>query len=221
MISLNNIYKSYDKGETFVIQNLSFEVSKGDFISIIGDSGVGKTTLLNILATIDGNYNGKYVFGKSDISKYNDTKISKFRNANIGVIFQNYNLVTNLDVKNNILLPAILGGKETKGFLSNFEELSKTFNIYDLKDKMVGDLSGGEMQRVAVVRALINEPDLILADEPTGNLDSKNTDILFDLLHKINTKGQTVILATHDEQLARRFDKCYRLSGKRLSLVNN
>ena len=213
MIEIKNLNKSYNN--QIVLNNLSLVINKGDFISIVGPSGAGKTTLLNIIGTIDSfdkNDKSSLMFEKTDLSKLNDNELSSFRNKNIGFIFQFHQLLPELTAKENILLPTMIGKFDSDKSLNNLNKLSSILGINKILDKKPEFLSGGEKQRVAVARALINNPSLILADEPTGNLDSDNAKKIQELFKKINKElDVTIILVTHNEKFS-------KIASKRLVL---
>ena len=213
MIEIKNLNKSYNN--QIVLNNLSLVINKGDFISIVGPSGAGKTTLLNIIGTIDSfdkNDKSSLMFEKTDLSKLNDNELSSFRNKNIGFIFQFHQLLPELTAKENILLPSMIGKFDSDISLNNLNKLSSILGINKILDKKPEFLSGGEKQRVAVARALINNPSLILADEPTGNLDSDNAKKIQELFKKINKElDVTIILVTHNEKFS-------KIASKRLVL---
>ena len=213
MIEIKNLNKSYNN--QIVLNNLSLVINKGDFISIVGPSGAGKTTLLNIIGTIDSfdkNDKSSLMFEKTDLSKLNDNELSSFRNKNIGFIFQFHQLLPELTAKENILLPSMIGKFDSDKSLNNLNKLSSILGINKILDKKPEFLSGGEKQRVAVARALINNPSLILADEPTGNLDSDNAKKIQELFKKINKElDVTIILVTHNEKFS-------KIASKRLVL---
>ena len=213
MIEIKNLNKSYNN--QIVLNNLSLVINKGDFISIVGPSGAGKTTLLNIIGTIDSfdkNDKSSLMFEKTDLSKLNDNELSSFRNKNIGFIFQFHQLLPELTAKENILLPTMIGKFDSDKSLNNLNKLSSILGINKILDKKPEFLSGGEKQRVAVARALINNPSLILADEPTGNLDSDNAKKIQELFKKINKELDiTIILVTHNEKFS-------KIASKRLVL---
>lgn len=217
MIKVKNLSKSFDN--QLVLDNISIEIKKGDFISIIGPSGAGKTTFLNIIGTIDGydkNNDTSILFNEIDITKLNDDKLSIFRNKNIGFIFQFHQLLPELTAKENILLPAMIGKFDEEDSLKNLNKLSSILNINKVLNKKPEFLSGGEKQRVAVARALINNPSILLADEPTGNLDSKNAENIHNLFKKINKDlDVTIILVTHNKNFSKIADKCLTLKDGR------
>ena len=210
MIKVKNLSKSFNNH--LVLNNISIDINKGDFISIVGPSGAGKTTFLNILGTIDDydkNSKTSILFSGTDITKLNDDKLSSFRNKEIGFIFQFHQLLPELTAKENILLPSMIGKNNEKTSLNNLNKLSKILDIESILEKKPEFISGGEKQRVAVARALINSPSILLADEPTGNLDSKNAEIIQKLFKKINKDlNLTIILVTHNTKFSKIADKC-------------
>ena len=210
MIKVKNLSKSFNK--QLVLDNISIDINKGDFISIVGPSGAGKTTFLNILGTIDNydkNPKTSILFNGTDLTKLNDDKLSSFRNKEIGFIFQFHQLLPELTAKENILLPSMIAKNNEKTSLNNLNKLSAILDIESILEKKPEFISGGEKQRVAVARALINSPSILLADEPTGNLDSKNADIIQKLFKKINKDlNLTIILVTHNTKFSKIADKC-------------
>lgn len=186
-----------------VLKGLSFTVDEGDFVGIMGKSGCGKTTLLKVLGLIDKQTDGRIRFmGKDTEDLFGDT-LADIRRTQIGFIFQDFYLMDSLSVEENIMLPMILGEGDTKTMLDAAHKYADQFQLTHLLKKNPYELSGGEKQRVAICRALINNPDLILADEPTGNLDSKSGKIVIDALNKINGElGKTIVMVTHDPQMA-------------------
>ena len=210
MIKVKNLSKSFNK--QLVLDNISIDINNGDFISIVGPSGAGKTTFLNILGTIDDydkNPKTSILFNDTDLTKLNDDKLSSFRNKEIGFIFQFHQLLPELTAQENILLPSMIGKNNEKESMNNLNKLSKILDIKSILEKKPEFISGGEKQRVAVARALINSPSILLADEPTGNLDSKNADIIQKLFKKINKDfNLTIILVTHNTKFSKIADKC-------------
>ena len=216
MYRLNNVYKSYDNNKTFVLNNLSLDIKEGDFIAIIGKSGSGKSTLINILSTIDKPTKGYYTHNNTNLQNLTNDELALFRNKHIGVVFQEYNLIPEFTVTENILLPTVFSKKKDY----DIEEITKLLGIDFLLDKKAKYLSGGEQQRVAVARAMINNPDIILADEPTGNLDSDNSDQLFKMLKDLNDRNVTVITVTHNLGFAEKFNCIYELKDGQLVKFN-
>ena len=219
MIKVKNLSKSFNN--QLVLDNISIEIKKGDFISIVGPSGAGKTTFLNILGTIDEyNKNPKtsILFNNIDITNLDDDKLSSFRNKEIGFIFQFHQLLPELTAEENILLPSMIGKRSEKESLENLNKLSSILEINNILNKKPEYISGGEKQRVAVARALINSPSILLADEPTGNLDSKNAEKIQKLFKKINKElNVTIVLVTHNKAFSKIADKCLVLSDGRWS----
>lgn len=203
-IELSGIKKSYDKP---VLKDICLSVTNYSYVTIVGKSGSGKSTLMNILGLIEGFDGGVYRFNNTVIKKGKD--YSKLRYENIGFIFQSYNLIPTLTCRENIMLPLVYSSKQS----GSFDEIIESLDIADLLDKKVTVLSGGEKQRVAIARALLLNPSLIIADEPTGNLDPTNTRTVLNLLEKENKKGRAVIMITHDDTIAREAGKVYRLEN--------
>lgn len=210
VLKVNNLIKNYQKqlssgeiNDIKVIKGLNFEVKEGDFLGIMGKSGCGKTTLLKVLGLIDEPTGGAYQFMGKDIVDIHPDEGADIRRKQIGFIFQDFYLMNSLSVIENIMLPMILNKEKSEIMHCRAKELAVQFQIEHLLENDPYDLSGGEKQRVAICRALVNNPDLILADEPTGNLDSKSGKIVIDALTKINQQnGKTVVMVTHDPKMA-------------------
>jgi lipoprotein-releasing system ATP-binding protein len=219
MIKVKNLSKSFKN--QLVLDNISIEIKKGDFISIVGPSGAGKTTFLNILGTIDEydkNPKTSILFNNIDITNLDDDKLSSFRNKEIGFIFQFHQLLPELTAQENILLPSMIGKRSEKESLDNLMKLSNILEINHILNKKPEFISGGEKQRVAVARALINSPSILLADEPTGNLDSKNAEIIQKLFKKINKElNLIIVLVTHNTKFSKIADKCMVLKDGKWS----
>ena len=219
MIKVKNLSKSFNN--QLVLDNISIEINKGDFISIVGPSGAGKTTFLNIIGTIDDydkHEKTTLLFNGLDLKLLNDEELSSFRNKEIGFIFQFHQLLPELTAQENILLPSMIGKNNEEESLDNLNKLANILKINDILHKKPGFLSGGEKQRVAVARALINSPSILLADEPTGNLDSKNADKIHKLFKKINNDlNVTIVLVTHNKSFSKIADKCLVLSDGKWS----
>ena len=204
ILKCENLVKKYGEkeAEVYALNNVSFNVKKGEFVAIIGASGSGKSTLLHIIGGVDIPTSGSIIIDGTDIAKLDNDKMTIFRRKNIGIIYQFYNLLPILNVKENITLPCELDGKKPNSV--DVEELIKTLRLEERKNHLPNQLSGGQQQRVAIGRALINNPSIILADEPTGNLDSKSSEEIIKLLKLSNEKySQTILLVTHDEKIAR------------------
>ncbi len=208
ILKVEHLCKSYGKGENLVkaVDDVSFTVNKGEFVAIIGASGSGKSTLLHLLGGVDRPTSGKVYIDGKDIYSLDDDNLAIFRRRQVGLIYQFYNLIPILNVEENITLPCNLDGKKVDK--TKLEDLLKTLKLSDRKKHLPNELSGGQQQRVSIGRAVINEPAIMLADEPTGNLDSKASSEIISLLRLSNKKyNQTVIIITHDEKIALEADR--------------
>ena len=208
-------YYGKEPNITKALDGISLTVEKGEFVAIVGTSGSGKTTLLNMIGGLDNPTSGKVVINGKDISKFNDEQLTIFRRRNIGFVFQNYNLVPVLNVYENIVLPAELDGNHVdKNFL---KEVVRLLVLEDKLNNMPSELSGGQQQRVAIARALITKPMLVLADEPTGNLDSKTSCDVLGLLKVTSEKlHQTLVMITHNSEIAQLADRIIRIEDGRI-----
>ena len=208
LLEVNNIRKVYttrlSTQSTEALKNVNFSVDSGEYVAVMGESGSGKTTLLNILATFDKATSGSVLLNNLDLSKLKDKELADFRRDNLGFVFQDFNLLDNFSIKDNILLPLVLANKKYKDMETRLEKVTKPLGIDQLVNKYPYEISGGQRQRVAVARAIITNPSLILADEPTGALDSKSTDQLLNVFDKLNEVGQTIIMVTHSVKTAAR-----------------
>lgn len=214
-----NLTKTYDSGvKVRALSEVNFELEKGDLIAIIGDSGSGKSTLLHLLAGVDKPTSGEIYIQDMDITKLGKEELTIFRRRNIGVIYQFFNLIPNISVRKNILLPLLLDNKrEDKKY---FDEIIRTLGIEEKLDRFPKQLSGGEQQRVAIARSLITRPTIILADEPTGNLDRKNSEEISSLFRLVNKRFKsTIIIITHDEKVANSCDRAYKMVDGKLNRI--
>ena len=213
LLEVHNICKTYGKGETAVnaLKGVSFSVPKGEYVAIVGESGSGKSTLLNMLGALDTPTSGKVLIDNKDIFSMKDSSLTVFRRRNIGFIFQAFNLIPELTVEQNIIFPMLLDyQKPNKKYL---EELLEVLNLQERRNHLPSQLSGGQQQRVAIGRALITRPSLILADEPTGNLDSQNSSEVIALLKEASRKyEQTIIMITHNRRIAQTADRVLNVS---------
>ena len=208
ILRVENLCKTYGKGanEVKALDNVSFSVNKGEFIAIIGPSGSGKSTLLHILGGVDKPASGKVYMDGSDVYAQNDEQLAIFRRRQVGLIYQFYNLIPVLDVTENITLPVLMDGQKVNQ--KRLNELLTTLKLKGREKHLPNQLSGGQQQRVSIGRALMNAPAVVLADEPTGNLDSKNSQEIIELLKMSNQKyNQTLIIITHDENIALQADR--------------
>ena len=210
MIDAKNINVKFGKRQ--ILKDLNFKVNKGEYISIIGKSGAGKSTLLNVISTLEKEYSGNVFYENKDIRDYNDVEISKLRNKKIGFIFQNFNLLEDFTVIENIMLPGRLTKIDEMELKKKALELINKFELDLTINQYPNELSGGEKQRVAIARALINKPKIIFADEPTGNLDSRMSIEISNILSKLNQEGQTIVMVTHNEELAKSSNKILELN---------
>jgi len=212
MIKANKINFSY--GNLKVLKELDFEIKKGEFVSIVGASGSGKTTLLQLLGTLENVQNGSLVINGKQVNILSQKEMSSFRNKEIGFVFQFHNLLVEFSALENVCLPAYIAGKSKKEAEAKATEILTMLGMQERLSHKPNELSGGEQQRVAVARALINSPAIILADEPSGNLDSKNAKDLHNLLLKLNQKtGQTIVIVTHNNELA-------NMANRKLEMVD-
>ncbi|MDD3222006.1 MAG: ABC transporter ATP-binding protein [Lachnospiraceae bacterium] len=206
ILEVNNIRKIYTTrlgaNKVQALSDVSFSVEKGEYVAIMGESGSGKTTLLNILAALDKPTAGTIYLDGNELSKIKESKIAEFRRDNLGFVFQDFNLLDTFNLKDNIVLPLVLAGKHYSEMREQLKPIVDKLGIGGLMGKYPYEVSGGQKQRAAVARALITNPKLILADEPTGALDSKSTDELLGLFSKINQEGQTILMVTHSVKAA-------------------
>ncbi|MFR6142442.1 MAG: ABC transporter ATP-binding protein [Finegoldia sp.] len=204
ILELNNVRKVYKTKnvETVALKDVNFSVEKNEFIAIMGESGSGKTTLLNVISTLDKQTNGKVVLNGKDISTLKESEVAKFRREKLGFVFQDFNLLDIFSNKDNIFLPMALSDYKPKEMEQRLSEIQGLLGIESFVGKYPYEISGGQRQRIAIARALITKPDLILADEPTGALDSKSSEMILDLFTKINKLGQTILMVTHSVKAA-------------------
>ena len=200
---LKKIYKGRRGGASVeALKNVNFTVEKGEFVAIMGESGSGKTTLLNVLAALDKATSGTVILDGMDLTTVKDKAVAKFRRDNLGYVFQDFNLLDTFSLEDNIYLPLVLAGKKHAEMKERLDKIAPALGISDILKKYPYEVSGGQKQRAAVARALITNPRIILADEPTGALDSKSSDELLALFKKVNQMGQTVLMVTHSTKAA-------------------
>lgn len=221
-LSAKGINKYFHEPETFqVLKDVSFEIERGEFVAIVGKSGSGKSTLLYLLSTMDTDYEGNIAINGATVTGLTQNQLSRFRNEHIGFVFQFHYLLPEFSVLDNVMLPALKLGKKSKEEIeAKAMELLTLLDVKGHETKKASKISGGQQQRVAIARALINEPAIIMGDEPTGNLDSKNTAIVFDIFRQLaKERGQTIIAVTHDEEFAANCDRIIEMvDGKIMPL---
>lgn len=213
IIHLENIKKSYylGKNELPVLKGISLDIYKNEYVALMGPSGSGKSTLMNLLGCLDTPSGGKYILNGNDVSRMPDNDLAEVRNKEIGFVFQQFNLLPRLTALENVALPLVYSGISKKERTERAMEVLKTVKLDDRSHHKPNELSGGQAQRVAIARALINNPSIILADEPTGNLDTKTSYEIMDIMSKIHTSGNTVILVTHEEDISMYAHRVIRL----------
>lgn len=231
IIRLENIQKSYFMGNQAipVLKGISLDIFKNEYVALMGPSGSGKSTLMNILGCLDSPTGGKYILNNKDVSKMPDDDLAEVRNTEIGFVFQQFNLLPRLTAAENVALPLIYAGVSKRERVERALEALEKVGLEDRSHHKSNELSGGQIQRVAIARALVNNPSLLLADEPTGNLDSKTSVEVMEIFGKIRDAGNTVVLVTHEEDIARYAHRIIRLRDglvesdktKQLSMISH
>lgn len=218
MIKIENLSKSYFSGnvETKALKNVSFEIADGEFVAIMGKSGCGKSTLLNILGGMDTQTEGTYIFDGEDVSRFKGKQLAKFRNEKIGFVFQSFYLLNDINSLQNIGLPMGIAGKSKKERTERADELLRLVELPEKAKQKPCNLSGGQQQRVSIARALSNNPKILLADEPTGNLDEENGKKIIEIFKALNEKGLTVIMVTHDPDMAKNAKRIIKMSDGKI-----
>lgn len=213
IIHIENIRKSYfmGKNELQVLKGVSLDIQKNEYVALMGPSGSGKSTLMNILGALDTPTAGKYILNGHDVSRMEDNALADVRNQEIGFVFQQFNLLPRLTALENVALPLVYAGVSKKIRTQKAEHVMEMVNLTERMDHKPNELSGGQCQRVAIARALVNDPSLILADEPTGNLDTKTSYEIMDIFGDIQSRGNTVVLVTHEEDIANHAHRVIRL----------
>ncbi len=221
-IEISNLEKKYEhkNGTIELFKKVNIKVKKGDLIALVGPSGSGKSTFLHILALLDEPTNGKIILKEKNLSKLNDEQKDVFRMKNISIVFQDNNLLSDFTALENVTMPLIIKGENKKDYVNKAKKILKNVNIFNRLNHFPSELSGGEQQRVAIARALISETDLILADEPTGNLDYKTSKDIFSYFLKLKKLNKTVIFATHNRELANKADYKLSISNGNIKRVN-
>jgi len=219
IIKMNNIIKRYYIGmpnELQILNGIDIEIHKGEFVAIVGESGSGKSTLMNIIGALDRPTEGSYMFHNKDISAFNDKQLSKVRNKEIGFVFQNFNLIQRTSALKNVELPMMYAGVGKRERAKRAMELLEMVGMKERNSHNPNELSGGQKQRVAIARAMANDPSIILADEPTGALDTKTGRIVMDIFHELHSKGKTIIFITHSPELAKETERIITISDGRI-----
>ena len=218
IIKLENVWKIYRMGKVEVnaLRGIDLVIKKGDFVSVMGPSGSGKSTAVNMIGCLDIPTKGRIILEHHDISHLEESELAQIRGKKIGFIFQQFNLINTLSALENVMLPMIFQGKSREDRIKRAEELLTLVGLGERMTHRPTELSGGQQQRVAIARALSNDPEVILADEPTGNLDSKTGQAIFELLRELNQKGKTVIVVTHDNNLASNADRIIKVADGRI-----
>lgn len=213
LIKIANIKRNFELGDeiVYVLKGIDLEINKGEYVALMGPSGSGKSTLMNLLGCLDTPTSGTYILNGKDVSKMRDDELAEIRNKEIGFVFQTFNLLPRTTALDNVALPMIYAGYPKEERNKRAIEVLKQVNLADRMDHQPNQLSGGQRQRVAVARALVNKPSIILADEPTGNLDSKTSIEIMNLFNDIHANGNTVILVTHEEEIAAYAHRVIRL----------
>jgi len=213
IISLEKLVKNYKVGTQIIraLRGIDLTIEKGEYLAIMGASGSGKSTLMNIIGCLDTPTSGKYVLNNIDVSKQNDDDLAEVRNKEIGFVFQTFNLLPRYTAKENVMLPLIYSGINKQSRIERAETVLENVGLADRWDHRPNELSGGQRQRVAVARAMVNNPSIILADEPTGNLDSKTSIDIMKLISEIHKKGNTIILVTHEQDIAENANRIIKL----------
>ena len=213
LIKISNIKRDFVLGNeiVYVLKGIDLEINKGEYVALMGPSGSGKSTLMNILGCLDTATSGSYILNNKDVSQMHDDELAEIRNKEIGFVFQTFNLMPRTTALNNVALPMIYAGYSKSERIVRAKEVLEQVNLADRMDHQPNQLSGGQRQRVAIARALVNRPSIILADEPTGNLDSKTSNEIMKLFGDIHKLGNTVILVTHEEEIAAYANRIIRL----------
>lgn len=213
LIKITNIKRNFSLGNetVYVLKGIDLEIKKGEYVALMGPSGSGKSTLMNLLGCLDTPTSGTYILNGKDVSKMKDDELAEIRNKEIGFVFQTFNLLPRTTALDNVALPMIYAGYSKSDRVARATDVLKQVNLSDRMDHQPNQLSGGQRQRVAIARALVNKPSIILADEPTGNLDSKTSVEIMKLFGDIHANGNTVILVTHEEEIAAYANRVIRL----------
>lgn len=219
LIELQNIYKTYIMGTTKInaLNGLHCEIEKGEYVALMGPSGSGKSTLMNVIGCLDSPTSGRYMLNQKDVSSMSDDELAEVRNIEIGFVFQSFNLLPRTTALDNVALPLVYAGVSKKERQERAQIVLEKVGLGDRGDHKPNELSGGQRQRVAIARALINNPSIVLADEPTGNLDSKSSYEIMALFDEIHSEGNTVVMVTHEEDIAQYAKRTIRMIDGKLA----
>ena len=220
IIDLKKANKEYIINSTYKIhalQEIDFQVTKGEFVAIVGPSGSGKSTLLNIIGCLDNLTNGSYIFAEQEVTKYSNKQMANHRNEKIGFVLQEFGLMGDMSVFDNVSIPLLLSNIPYRYIKNRITEVLNILNINNLSNRKTKELSGGQRQRVAIARSIVMKPEVLLADEPTGALDSNTAGDMLEIFHMLNADGMTILMVTHNEQLAEHCASKYRLVDGRLN----
>jgi len=222
IIDLKNIYKVYTLGnnQLFALNGVNLKIEKGDYLALMGPSGSGKSTLMNIIGALDTPSSGDYVLNQKKINQLKDNELAEIRNREIGFVFQSFNLLPRMTALENVAIPLIYAGVKKADRLERAEKALHSVGLQDRMKHKPNELSGGQRQRVAIARSLINNPSIILADEPTGNLDSKSSADIMHIFSEINRKGNTVVMVTHEEDIAQNAKRIVKMKDGKIENIH-
>jgi putative ABC transport system ATP-binding protein len=223
VIRLDNVCKEYEIGDIKVnaLKNAEFTIKRGDFVSIVGPSGSGKSTMMNIIGCLDRSFSGEYLLSGKSVDRYSEEELAMLRNSEIGFVFQDFDLIGNLTAYENVELPLIYKGVPKARRRELVDKALERVGLAERCGHKPSELSGGQQQRAAIARAMVTEPSIILADEPTGNLDSRTGDDIMEIFHELHDNGNTIVLITHDNDVARQAERIFRIRDGKVSEIED